>query len=171
MSATFTQTATETFTIVHARYMASKVATDLKRFQRFYNAPADAWINNYETELAQFLKYDVVEEVIYGFKRNGSWTEAAVRYRVLPGGTLAPDDDPGKIRPGLDVVGASFTSFLTYNANWYRLSASDRGAIEATLPFQRTSGTAPPLEAGYWADDRTYAAGGRGLGRSTVKRS
>ncbi len=170
MSATFTQTATETFTIIHARYIASKVATDLKRFQRFYNAPTDAWIDNYEAELAQLLKFDAVEDVVYGFKRNGSWTEAAVRYRVLPGGTLAADDDPGKIRPGLDIVGASFTSFLSYSANWYRLSSTDRSAIEADLPFQRSTGTAPSLESGYWADDRTYAAGGRGLGRSSVKR-
>jgi hypothetical protein len=170
MSGTFTLTATESFTIVHARYMASKVATDLKRFQRFYGSPSDAWIDNYERELAQLLKHDVVEEVVYGFKRNGCWTTASVRYRALPGGNIAADDDPGKIRPGLDVTGAVFTSFLSYNGDWDKLSASEREAIKRSLPFQRSSGSTPTLEAGYWADDLTYAAGGRGLGRSTVKR-
>src|SRR5687767_2936138 len=111
MSYTYTQSGTETFTLLHARILASRVATDLRRFQRFYFAPADQAIADYEMELAQMLKNDVVETVIYGFKRYGKWTEATVRYMALPGGTLAADDDPGKIRPGLDVAGATFTSF------------------------------------------------------------
>jgi hypothetical protein len=169
MSTTFTQSATGSFTIVHARYMASKVATDLRRFQRFYTAPSDASIASYEAELVELLKHDVVDTVIYGFKRDGKWTEAAVRYRSI-GGSLSADDDPGKIRPGLDVAGASFTSFLVFNESWSKLSDAERAAIEAGLPFQRASGSGPGLEAGYWADDLTYGAGGRGLARSTVRR-
>ena len=152
MSTTFTQSATGSFTIVHARYMASKVATDLRRF---YTAPSDASIASYEAELVELLKHDVVDTVIYGFKRDGKWTEAAVRYRSI-GGSLSADDDPGKIRPGLDVAGASFTSFLVFNENWSKLSDAERAAIEAGLPFQRASGSLPALEAGYWADDLTY---------------
>src|SRR4051794_18668723 len=113
MSTTFTQSGIQSFTIIHARYMASKVATDLRRFQRFYSAPSDASIADYEAELIELLKHDVVETVTYGFKRNGKWTEATVRYRSI-GGSLSADDDPGKIRPGLDVTGASFTSFLVF---------------------------------------------------------
>jgi hypothetical protein len=45
MSSSYTTTDTESFTLVHARYIASKVATDLKRFQRFYGSPSDAWID------------------------------------------------------------------------------------------------------------------------------
>lgn len=169
MSTTFTQSGIQSFTIIHARYMASKVATDLRRFQRLYSAPSDASIANYEAELIELLKHDVVETVIYGFKRNGKWTEATVRYRSI-GGSLSADDDPGKIRPGLDVAGASFTSFLVFNGKWSTLSDADRASIESGLPFQRGSGTMPELEAGYWADDLTYGAGGRGLARSTVRR-
>lgn len=170
MSLSYTTTDTETFTVAHARYIASKVATDLLRFQRFYLSPTDEWIDKYEAELAVLLKYDVVANVVYGFQRGGKWTEAAVRYTALPGGKLQSDDDPGKIRPNLDIAGASFTSFICYNANWDRLNAQQQAAIERECPFQRTSGSAPPLEAGYWADDLHYSAGGRGLGRASVKR-
>src|ERR1043165_4277973 len=111
MSATYSQSFSETFTLLHARQIASKVATDLRRFQRFYNSPSDRWIADYELEITYLLKHDVVSEVVYGFQRNGKWTEAAVRYRALAGGTLVADDDPGKIRSGLDITGATFTSF------------------------------------------------------------
>lgn len=167
---TVSYTTSETFTIVHARKIACKVATDLKRFQRFYGRPADSWIDDYEAELVELLKYDVVATVAYGFQRNGKWTEAAVRYKALPGGGLVPDDDPGKIRPNLDVSGASFTSFLTYNSRWAGLSGNERAAIAAACPFRRSSGDEPGLEAGYWEVDRTYTAGGRGLARSSVRR-
>ena len=44
MSSSFTLTETTTFTLTHARHMAAKVATDLKRLQRFYGRPGDAAI-------------------------------------------------------------------------------------------------------------------------------
>src|SRR5437773_2476582 len=127
MSSSYTTDESTTFTFLHARYIASKVATDLKRFQRFYNGvPSDSTIELYEKELAVLLKHDVVESVIYGFKRNGNWTEATVRYTALPGGSLQVDDDPGKIRPNLDITGASFTSFLSYNGNWWGKPSAER---------------------------------------------
>lgn len=171
MSGSFSSTASETFSIIHARHIASKVATDLKRIQRFYGGvPADSDINDYEAELVELLKHDVVADIIYGFKRDGRWTEVVVRYKALAGGTLSTDDDPGKIRPGLDVANATFCSFLAYNRKWDNLSTAEQAAIRKSCPFQRSSGSSPPLEAGYWADDLKYSAGGRGLGRSTVRR-
>src|SRR5208282_4485649 len=169
MSTSYSITETASFTVTHARYIASKVATDLKRFQRFYGSPSDLWIDNYEGELVGLLKHEAIDNVVYGFKRNGLWTPASVRYRALPGGSLAADDDPGKIRPGIDVTGDSFTSFLSYSSTWFALTAGERDEIEQELPFQRASGTASGLEKGYWADDLNYVAGCRGLGRSTVK--
>lgn len=166
----FTTTETSSFTITHARYIASKVATDLKRFQRFYNgSPTDVWIDRYEGELAGLLKHDVVDNVIYGFQRNSLWTPASVRYRAISGGTLLADDDPGKIRPGIDISGAHFTSFLSYSAKWSRLTPAERASIENDLPIQRSTGAAPGLESGAWSDDLNYSSGGRGLGRSSVR--
>lgn len=165
----YTTTETSSFTITHARYIASKVATDLKRFQRFYFSPSDDLIDRYEGELAGLLKHDAVETVVYGFQRNALWTPASVRYRALPGGMLMADDDPGKIRPGIDVAGARFTSFLSYSTAWSNLSQSERNSIERGLPIQRSNGSPPALESGAWSDDLGYSAGGRGLGRSSVR--
>lgn len=165
----YTITSTESFTVTHARRIASKVATDLKRFQRFYGSPDDVWIGDYEAELVGLLQHEAVDTVVYGFKRNGFWTPASVKYRALPGGALAADDDPGKIRPGVDVAGSTFTSFLSYSLAWFALTAGERDRIEQGLPFLRSTGTAPGLETGAWADDLNYVAGGRGLGRSTVR--
>lgn len=167
---TTSYTTTQTFNVTHARQIASKIAADLQRFKRLYLSPSDQWIANYEGELVELLKHDVVKEVVYGFQRNGNWTEAAVKYTALPGGKLQSNDDPGKIRPNLDIVGAHFTSFLTYNENWNRLSLAAKALIKAACPYQRGTGPTPPLEAGYWAEDHSYTAGGRGLGRSSAKK-
>lgn len=163
----YTESQADTFTIAHARMLASKVATDLKRFQRFYGSPTDYSIDRYEGELAVLLKYDAVSTVTYGFQREGKWTEAAVKYTSV-NGTLSTNDDPGKIKPGVDVAGASFTSFLEWN--WHKFTDAERDAILEECPFQRDTGNIPPLEVGYWADDLNYMAGGRGLGRATVKK-
>jgi hypothetical protein len=165
----YTTTETSSFTITHARYIASKVATDLKRFQRFYGSPTDIRIDLFEGELAGLLKHDAVDNIVYGFQRNSLWTPASVRYRALPGGTLLADDDPGKIRPGIDIAGAHFTSFLSYSSRWWSLSPAERETIEKGLPIQRSTGSSPGLETGAWSDDLSYSAGGRGLGRSSVR--
>jgi hypothetical protein len=171
MSSSYTYNETESFTVAHAKKLASKVAADLKRFQRFYGEPSDLWIGRYERELVELLKRDAVSEVVYGFKRQGRWTTAAVRYKALPGGVLDVDDDPGRVRPNLDVVGASFTSFRSGNTTFSNLSAADRLAIEDAAGFSRVNGSSPALESGHWAEDLTYSAGGRGLGRSSVRQS
>lgn len=165
----YTTTETSSFTITHARYIASKVATDLKRFQRFYDAPGDTMIDRYEGELAGLLKHNLVDNVVYGFQRNALWTPASVRYRAIPGGMLMADDDPGKIRPGIDIADAHFTSFLSYSNVWFNLTQAQRDSIENSLPIQRTTSAAPQLESGAWSDDLSYSAGGRGLGRSSVR--
>ncbi len=165
----YTTSSTQTSTITDAKYLASKVATDLARFQRFYGSPSDKDIADYESELTTFLKHDAIDNVVYGFKRNGLWTLASVRYVVLPGGVLQVDDDPGRIRANLDIAGASFTSFLSYSSKWFGRREEDRARIKASLPFSRTTGNSPNLEQGQWVQDKNYSSGGLGLGRSTVR--
>lgn len=161
---------TNTFTLTHAKYLASKVATDLKRFQRLYGGvPSDQIIADYEGELTELLKHDGVDAATYGFKRNGVWTQAVVKYVTSSGGVLLVDDDPGKIRANLDVSGASFTSYLTYSQKWWSIPEPERAYIKARLPVQRTTGDEPGLETGHWQNDLNYGAGGRALARSTVK--
>jgi hypothetical protein len=168
----YSVTATVAFTITHARQIASKVATDLKRLQGLYKSsdPSDAEIDAYEEELTYLLKHDAVSCLVYGYKRNGSWTAACVRYTVAVDGSVQTDDDPGKIRPGHDVNGATFTSFLSYSSSWWQKSEDERERIKKESPITRSSqATTPGLERGYWSDDRSYCAGGRGVSRSSVK--
>ena len=168
-SYTISNSISDTFTIAHARHIASKVAADLMRFKRFYRSPSDEWIDKFEAELVVLLKYDAVDTVIYGFMRNDLWTMASTKYVALPGGSMHIDDDPGKIRPEIDVSNAYFTSLLTYSSRWWSLTEAVRSRIKNELPFPRSIGYSSGLETGHWAGDRNYFAGGRGLGRSTVR--
>jgi hypothetical protein len=165
----YSYTESTTFTVTHARHMAAKIATDLKRIQRFYGKPSDQAIADYEAEAVAMMKAGYLSSVTYGFKRDGSWIEPTLKFtaRDLANGT-ASDDDPGKIRPGKDVSGAAFTSFLAYTDAYFALPQSDRDAFRSGLPFQRSTGTEPPV-SGYFASDHTYSAGGRALDRSCVR--
>ena len=169
MSNSFSFTESSTFTVTHARHMAAKVATDLKRMQRFYYSPSDERIVAYEAEVIAFLKAGYLDRVWYGFKRDGSWIEPTIKYtaRDLYSGSAA-DDDPGKIRPSADISGASFYSFLEYSAAWFGLTPHDRDAFEKRLPFYRSSATEPPV-GGYLLADLTYSSGGRALDRASVR--
>jgi len=168
---TSTQTVTEasTFTITHARYLASKIATDLKRMQRLYGRPTDKEISNYEAEAIALFKAGYLATITYGFKRNNQWIEPTLRYVAAELSSLAAsDDDPGKIRPGADISDASFGSYLTYTLAWWNLTGGDRESFEKGLPFQRTGATEPTIN-GDLAQDRTYSAGGQSLSRSSVR--
>ncbi len=169
MSDSYSYTESRTFTVTHARHMAAKVATDLKRMQRFYGKPSDASIADYETEATEMLRAGYLDTVTYGFKRDGKWIEPTLRYTARDlAGASANDDDPGRIRPGADINGASFYSYMTYTAAWDRLSQTERDAFKAALPFTR-NGAPEPAISGYLSNDRTYSSGGRALDRATVR--
>ncbi|MEH6505991.1 MAG: hypothetical protein V7786_06890 [Sulfitobacter litoralis] len=158
-----------TFTLTHAKHMAAKVATDLLRMQRFYGHPQTSEIDEHEAEVTALLRAGHLGEVTYGFKRDGNWIEPTIRYtaRDLLGASTT-DDDPGKIRPGKNISGASFHSFLTYSATWNLLTEDEKSSFKATLPFSRTTGNEPGV-SGYFASDKTYSAGGHALDRTTVR--
>lgn len=169
MATSYTYSETTTFTVTHARHMAAKVAADLKRMQRMYGYPTDLWIEKYEAEVTALLKAGYLGTVTYGFRRNDNWVEPTLRYTARDlQGTTANDDDPGKISPGVNVAGATFHSYLTYSSAWDALSYPQREQFKAELPFQR-GGAPEPAVSGYLVDDRTYSAGGKSLGRSSVK--
>jgi hypothetical protein len=168
MTTTYTQTGTITFTITHARYLASKVATDLKRIQRFYGFIPDEWISMFEEELAQLLKNGYLKNVTYGFQRNEKWIRPSLSYTAEQlNNSEGTDDDPGKITPGADINGASFTSYLEYSQAYVNATSAEREGFENSLPFRRGYGQAPGVE-GYFSQDRSYFSGGRSLNRSTL---
>jgi hypothetical protein len=169
MTSSFTITEARTFTITHARHMAAKVATDLKRLQRLYGKPSNTSIAEYETEIIELLKAGYLGTVTYGYRRNDRWIEPALRYtaRDLEGAS-ANDDDPGRIRPGANVDGASFYSYLTYTAAWDSLSEAEKDDFKKSLPFYRGGAPEPAID-GYLSNDKTYSSGGRALDRASVR--
>ena len=169
MSYSYTSAETSTFTRTHAKHMAAKVATDLKRMQRFYGRPNDSRIVDYETEVIEFLKEGYLGTVIYGFRRNGNWIEPTLNYTARDlAGASANDHDPGRIRPGADISGASFYSYLTYSLAWNNATEVEKEAFRGRLPFQRSGAPEPGIE-GYLSEDLTYSSGGRALDRATVR--
>ena len=167
---TYSYTDTVTFTVTHARHLASKIATDLKRIQRFYDSPGNVVISDYETEAIELMKAGYLGCVTYGFKRNGNWVAPTLCYTSRDlAGMSALDDDPGRIFPGSDVSGAAFSSFLTYSQAWWNLPQAERAKFESGLPFQRTIGTELGVD-GYFVQDKTYSSGGRALDRMSVRR-
>jgi hypothetical protein len=165
----YTSTGVVTFTATHAKHLASKVATDLKRVQRFYGHPTDQEIDDYETELTLLIKDGYLETVTYGFRRGDLWIEPTLKYTARDlAGASSIDEDPGRIRPGADVGGAYFTSYLTYSSSWSLLSTAERNAYKDLLPVRR-SGAPEPGVNGHMQVDRTYSAGGRALERMTVR--
>ena len=169
MTYTTLLTESRTFTVTHAEHIAAKVATDLLRLQRFYGRPADTVINDFEKELVQLLKHGYLDTIIYGFEKADSWV-VALRYHTTIGSDLVGDDDPGQIRPGQDINGAIFSSFLKYNNVWGTLSHGEREAFKRKHPIQRISASEPGIRDGFWETDRTYSAGGRAVRRSTLRR-
>lgn len=168
MSYSFTATETKTFTLTHARHLAAKVTADLKRLQRLYGGLTDDRIAQYEGEATELLRQGYLETVTYGFKRDDKWIEPTLKYTANELANHTADDDPGRIRAGLDISGATFYSYLTYTSAWWALTASQRSAVKEELPLQRDVGAAPQVN-GYFADDKTYSSGGRSLGRSSVR--
>jgi Bacterial HORMA domain family 1 len=169
MSTSYSLTETAAFTITDAIKIAAKVATDLKRMQRLYGEPSDARIAQYEAETVALLKAGYLGTVTYGYWRNNTWIEPTLRYsaRELAGAT-ASDDDPGRVKQGANISGASFYSFLTYSAAWDRLNTTEQSAFQSKLPFYR-GGAPEPGVNGYFSDDRTYSSGGRALNRSSIR--
>jgi hypothetical protein len=169
MSSSFAITESSSYTIVHARHKAAKVAADLKRLQRHYGKPDDPLIEKYEQELIALLRAGYLGTVKYGFYRNGRFIEPTLHYDAKDlYGAASADDDPGQVRPWADVSGADFHSYLTYSASWDKLSWAERDAFKKTLPFYRKGADEPGVD-GYLQPDLTYSAGGRALGRSSLR--
>src|SRR5437868_8488676 len=98
---TQTYTTTETWSRTHARYVAGKVAADLRQMQQEYGQPTDAAINDYLLELTVLLAGGFVKEVSYGYRRDGAWV-VALKYTADMYGNLSTDDRSGRIPRGVN---------------------------------------------------------------------
>jgi hypothetical protein len=162
MSTSFT--ASETFSIVHARHISSRVAADMRLMNRYYGYPAEANIEDYLEEIAQHLAKGYLKSFEIGFKRDGRRL-FTLRYEVRADGTLS-DTRAGGVPTNIDVTGATHLNYLTRSTTWFALTQVERDAFKAALPVQRTPGDEPVDGQGYWVrEDRSYAAAGTGLSR------
>lgn len=164
---THSHTTTETWSRTHARYVAGKVAADLRQMQQEYGRPTDVAIEMYLQELTVLLAGAYVTEVSYGYKRDAAWV-AALKYTADMYGNLSTDDRSGRIPRGANVVGATFYSILTFSSAWDQLGAREREAIERELPFVRSAGEEPVIRIGAWVYDKTYSSVGCGLRRTSI---
>lgn len=169
MTSTFT--ASQTFTITHARYITSKVAADLRQLQLFYGAPNDAFIAAFAEEAALLLRDGYLERVDYGFQRksvySGDQWVLLLRYTAR-NGALA-DEHAGRVPAGVSIDGARFASFLSYSSKFFSLTPPERARVEANLPINRSAGNEAGFVAGSWGGDRTYSSNDQGLGRSVFR--
>lgn len=109
---TFTRSNATTFTIVHARYLASKIAADMHLFAVYYGSPSESRIRDLSEELAELLKGGYVADYEFGFKKNDTWV-VSCRYTIDESGGTDSDDRSGRVVSTADVTGASFYTYLT----------------------------------------------------------
>ncbi len=167
MSSSFTITETSSFTVSHAKHIAAKVATDLKRIQRFYDRPSDLDIDRFEREIVELLRRGFLSKVTYGFQDNGNWVEPTLVYTARDM-ALSQNDDPGRVRPGRDVSDLPFCSFLEYSSDWFQLSDAEQSEFKKGLPLERRTGSSPGI-SGYLENDLGYTSGGKSLSRASVR--
>ncbi len=165
MTGTYTQSQTNSFTITNAKYLASKIETDLMRLHRYYyqshGRPTLSEIKQYHEELVILQKFNFLDEITYGFKLNGVWVKF-IKYKATQGDHLITDNDPGGVTCSIISTDATFFSFLTYNNNWNSNSEDGKRFLQET-PINRGWGTDNPAMG---SEQKMYLSGGRGFIRS-----
>ena len=163
----YTTTNTRTNTRTWAAYLASKVAADLKKCQRYYGKPSDAKIDAYVSEATEYLVAGYLDSIEYGFHRSDKRV-VSLLYTVDSRGNLS-DDRSGGVYAYANVAGATWFSFSTTNYAYSALTPSERQAFEKKLPIDRAPGDAPSDGDGYWTTDRSYSQDGSGVRRQTFR--
>lgn len=164
---TYSYTTSSTFTITSARYLASKVAADLRQMQLFYGRPTDIEITKFIEELVILMLNGWFKSIMYGFKRNNYWV-IALEYEMFLGSIRATDDNAGRVKPGINTNMSSWYSILTKSVKFYNLSPFERARIEQLLPIKRTIGGAPQIRTSDLTGGKYYSRDGGALQRRTI---
>jgi hypothetical protein len=163
-------TRTTTFNASSARYLTSKISTDLRTMNRLYGVPTLAEIDEYAQEAAELMLRSYLKYVDYGLRRvtaTGSkeWV-LQLRYTVATGGFLT-DDHPGGVPTTAPRTGITFYSYLSYTAAFNDLPHAQQEAVKSSLPVKRTSAWETPRAGGTINGQRTYSRDGVSLSRDT----
>lgn len=172
MTQSTTLTNSQTFTIADAKYLASRISTDLTQVRLYYGDAGgyltDQKIQDLAVEAAVLLKFGLLENVKYGFQRDGNWV-FALSYTVNSLNQLElANDSPGAVYSQANVSGASWHSYLTKRHS-SDVTAEERASIIAGLPIQRTDGDEPGSAGGQWDNDKTYYRNGTGMQRGQFR--
>jgi hypothetical protein len=163
-------TRSSTFTATSARYLTSKIATDLRTMLRYYGVPSTLEIDEYAQEAAQLMLHGYLAWVDYGLRRpiarGGMEWVLQLRYSVNSSGFLT-DDHPGGVPASAPATGATFHSFLSYSYAFHLLTPAQRAAVKATLPVHRTGAAESPRAGGTVNGRRSYSRDGMSLSRDT----
>lgn len=164
---TQSHTTTQTFSRTDARYIAGKVAADLRQLSQAYGEPSEDHIGKLMGELTEYLADGYLDRVTYGFRKGEEWV-IGLKYSAADIGSLTSDDRSGRVPRGVDRTGASWYSFLILNSRWNALTAEQRTQYERALPIQRSNGAEPSAGARGWIEDKTYSSSGGGVRRASA---
>ena len=162
MTSSFTRSST--FTITNAREIAASVGADLRNLYSKYDNPSPSQIEKFTDELALYLKAGYLKFVQFGFRDGDRWV-LKLQYTAVDGGHLR-NDSPGKLPSAMAVVGHDFHSYLEQNSAFFALSTEAQAAFKATLPTNRTSGTAPTANRAISTAGTQFSNNGRGVDRT-----
>src|SRR5215218_8499854 len=137
----YSYTFSDTFTITHARHIASRMAADFRLMRIFYGKPSEEMIENYLEEVAQLLAKGYLASFEVGFKI-GNKRVVSLFYEAQADGSLS-DSRAGGVPSDADVSGARQFSYLTHSVEWWLLTDNERMTFEAKLPIQRTAMPTP----------------------------
>ena len=167
MTSTFTTT--QTYTKTAARHIASKVAADLAALTDYYDEPSETKIRDFYQELVELLSGGYLESIEYGFRRDNQRV-FSMFYEVRRDGSLE-DQNSGGVPPRLQIDGAEWFSFLTFNAKWDDLSYEEKRQIQDRITIKRSDGSPPRDGDGMWVDTKTYSMDGIGTQRKIFRPS
>ena len=152
-------TRSSTLTIINAKHLASRVASDLRQVRLFHGFPSDDKILEYIQELVILMLNGCFKSV-----KNGFWV-FFLEYKAQFGKIESVDDDSGDVSSTAKTNEAEWTSFLT--ASYSHLSPQRQKEIKESLPFQRDSGVESKLGLGKLSNDKFYSSGSGAIQRSS----
>jgi HORMA domain-containing protein len=155
-----TTTFSETFSLTNAKYLASKIVTDLELCHQRYGAPSEYAIEKYKEELILLMKDQYLEAYEFGFKTDNDKRVISWKYKIQMYSISGGDDAPGGLYRKANIDDARFYNLITLSDKWFELSDVDRIKVEATLPIQRGDGSEPSDGNGHWKENRSYSSGG-----------
>ena len=152
-------------TIEPQALVAKKISNDMIRWQRLIarGIPTQDEISRYSWELAELFAAGYLNSVYYGFVRNDSWV-FGVQYKTSVDSTEAGAEE---VYVSTDFPNSVFSSFISYQPAWNKLSPAAQTAWQKRLKIQREPSVLPK---GQWDSDTGYNFAGRPLYRKALIR-